>query len=90
MRLRRGKSECAAIYLFLNGTDSSEIEWLCTAGKVWPKNNQRKNGKGKGEGEQGTEREKERKITSKITTMEMQPQNTGVLMWKMHNLRKDN
>lgn len=34
MRLRKGKSEYAAIYVFLNGTDSSEIGWLCTAGKV--------------------------------------------------------
>lgn len=31
---------------------------------------------------------RERKITSKITRMDMQSQKTGVLMWKMHNLIK--
>lgn len=52
--------------------------------KYGQKNNQRKKGNGRGEEEQGTRREKdrdkeERKIKSKITTMEMQPCNTGVL-----------
>lgn len=56
--------------------------------KYGQKNKQRK--KGRGEGEQEAERGKERKITSRITTMEMCPQNTGVLMWKMHNLMEDN